>query len=124
MHGVLLGVQKLLLRLWFDKDLASKCFNIHNKVGIVDSRLTEIKPTLDITRLSRSISTDLKYWKASEFHSFLLFYGPLVLYGILHDMHFEHYMLLSNYANFIYFKELALEDIQIVPISPQMFQHM
>ena len=96
MHGVALGVQKLMLRLWFSPDYAKFNFSVSNLVCDVDEKLKRMRPTLDISRLPRSVSTELKYWKASEFRSFLLFYGAVVLKGILNTERFSHYLLLVN----------------------------
>ena len=96
MHGVLLGVQKLLLRLWFAPEFNSKQFSIYKKVKEVDVRLNKLKPTLDISRLPRSIENDLKYWKASEYRNFLLYFGAPVLCGILDIPRFQHFVLLVN----------------------------
>ena len=91
MHGVLLGVQKLLLNLWFSNTHSKEEFSLYNLVSVVDQRLKNISPTLDITRLPRSISEHLKYWKANELRSFLLYYGLPVLHDLLPDKYFEHY---------------------------------
>lgn len=91
MHGVLLGVQKLLLNLWFGNTHSKEEFSLYHLVNVVDQRLKNISPTLDIRRLPRSISEHLKYWKANELRSFLLYYGLPVLYGLLPDKYFEHY---------------------------------
>jgi len=103
MHGVLLGVQKTLLSLWFGVSKKGKAFNFCSRVSKVDKRLLGIKPTSSVSRLPRSISQDLRHWKASEYRSFLLFYGAPVLYGILDDQRFAHYLLLVN-AVFILLK--------------------
>lgn len=95
MHGVLLGVQKLLLELWFLPKHGKEIFNFHDKQDCVDDRLIRIKPTLNITRLPRSVQ-DLKYWKASEYRSFLLYFGAPVLHDILDKERFSHYLLLVN----------------------------
>ncbi|XP_062599997.1 uncharacterized protein LOC134261585 [Saccostrea cucullata] len=99
MHGVLLGVQKLLLRLWFSSEFKSKNFSFHEHVQEVDNRLRNLKPTLDISRLPRSIENDLKYWKASEYRSFLLYFGAPVLFGILDNLRFSHFL---NFVNGIH----------------------
>lgn len=96
MHGVLLGVQKLLLRLWFAPEFSKEPFSFNKCVNKVDESLKKIQPTLDITRLPRSIQKDLKYWKASEYRSFLLFYGAVVLFNILDNERFSHYLLLVH----------------------------
>lgn len=72
MHGVLLGVQKLLLSLWFNTNFSKWHFNISSKVEDIDDRLRQISPTAEMKRLPRSIQDHLKYWKASELRSFLL----------------------------------------------------
>ena len=62
MHGVLLGIQKLLLRLWFTKEFSSRPFSYFTKVNVVDNRMMNIQLTLNIrSRLQRSIENDLKY---------------------------------------------------------------
>ena len=42
MHGVLLGVQNLLLNLWFGADHSSENFSIKNLLKDVDDRLLQI----------------------------------------------------------------------------------
>ncbi|CAG2218049.1 unnamed protein product [Mytilus edulis] len=96
MHGVLLGVMKLMLKLWFSPQLKNKVFSIHNHIADVDKKLQSIRPTLNITRLPRSIENDLKYWKANEYRSFLLYYSLPVLHGTLDNTRFNHFALLVN----------------------------
>lgn len=112
MHGVLLGVQKLLLRLWFMKEFSSYQFNISFKLKIVDNRLLQIRPTLDISRLPRTIENDLKYWKASEFQNFLLFYGLPVLYGLLDDERFLHFSLLVHAVHILLKSSITRADLE------------
>lgn len=95
MHGVLLGVHKLLLELWLLPKFGKDNFIFQDKQELVNKRLLGIKPTLNITRLPRSIQ-DMKYWKASEFRSFLLYFGGPVLHDILNKDIFGHYLLLVN----------------------------
>ena len=93
MHGVLLGVQKLLLKLWFNSSFSGKAYSISHLSETLDERLQNITPTLEISRLPRSITEHLKYWKANELRSFLLYYGIPSLYGLLPDAYFNHYVL-------------------------------
>lgn len=93
MHGVLLGVQKLLLRLWFDKSFVGKPFNFLNSSSKLDELLECIHPTSDVSRLPRLIK-DLQYWKASEYRSFLLYYWAPTLQSIIGSDYFQHYLKL------------------------------
>ena len=96
MHGVLLGVTKLLLRLWFSKEFSRCSFSAYHLLPIVDKRIMQVKPTIDISRVPRTIGADLKHWKASEFRTFLLYYGVPILTDILPAEQLQHFTLLSH----------------------------
>ena len=74
----------------------------------MDARLTTIKPPNNILRVPWSIENHRKYFKASELCSFLLFYGPAVLYDVLTKPYYEHFLLLSE-AVFILLQESVSE---------------
>ena len=59
MHCILLVVTRLLLRLWFQSSY-KEVWYIGSKVNIVDERLTSIRPTKEIQRTPRKVSTTLK----------------------------------------------------------------
>lgn len=109
MHCVLLGVQKLLLSLWFTPEHAKEEFSIASKQGIVETRIGELKPNSAIKRLPRSISDSLKFWKASEFKSFLLYFGVPCLFGVLPDYLLNHYILLVQ-GTFLLLKDSISEQ--------------
>lgn len=111
MHGVLLGVQKLLLKLWFGDSYSKEPFSFRHLVGVLDDRLKEIFPTMEIKRMPRSVSEHLKYWKASELRSFLLFYGAPALYGILSEDCFQHYLLLVNAIHLLLKDSISESDL-------------
>lgn len=95
-------------------------YSISDKVLEVDGRLAQIKPPNDITRCPRKVETERQYWKASELRSFLLFYAPAVLIGILPYAYYEHFILLSE-AIYI----LLGENITFVQIdhAEKLLQH-
>lgn len=111
MHGVLLGVQKFLLKLWFGDSYSKEPFSFRHLVGILDNRLKEIFPTMEIKRMPRSVSEHFKYWKASELRSFLLFYGAPTLYGILSEDVFQHYLLLVNAIHLLLKQSISESDL-------------
>ncbi|XP_033748473.1 uncharacterized protein LOC117333331 [Pecten maximus] len=103
MHCVLLGVTKRLINLWFSKENCRKKFSFWNKFDEVNQKMLNLKPPLTITRPPRALS-ELKYWKASEYRSFLLFYGPVILLNALSSEYYFHFLLLSE-AVFILLKD-------------------
>ena len=112
MHCILLGVQKLLIKLWFSKDFSGKQFNFYESVNEADKQLLSILPTMNISRLPRTIANDLQYWKASEFRSFLLYYGAPILQGILDQERFQHYLNLVNATHILLLCGSTCEDLE------------
>ncbi|KAJ8313371.1 hypothetical protein KUTeg_009075 [Tegillarca granosa] len=93
MHGVLLGVTKLMMKLWFSTEKSSELFSISSSVDLVDKRIRNIKPPNSISRVPRSIKDHMKYWKASELRSWLLYYSLPVLKDVLTQDYYDHYLL-------------------------------
>ena len=63
MHCVLLGVTRLLLRLWFTSSHHKEPWYIGRHVVEVDKRLCAIRPPDEILRTPRSVEKTVKYWK-------------------------------------------------------------
>ncbi|KAL7379236.1 hypothetical protein ABVT39_024702 [Epinephelus coioides] len=92
-HNVCLGVTRQLSTLWFDTANSEAPWYIGKQMKEVDLRLEKIKPPVEITRTPRSMS-ERKFWKASEWRAFLLFYVLPVLKGILPARFWNHLFLL------------------------------
>ncbi|XP_060573192.1 uncharacterized protein LOC132731094, partial [Ruditapes philippinarum] len=93
MHGVCLGVMKTMLTLWFDKSNKDEYFSVFKSKNTVNNILQNIKPTIYVTRVPRSLD-NLCHWKSSEFRNFLLYWGVPVLRHILNSDYFVHFCLL------------------------------
>ena len=63
-------------------------------MSTIDKRLQEIQLPSYITRKLRAISKHMKYYKESEFRSFLLYYSLPPLSGILPQPYWDHHALL------------------------------
>ena len=92
MHSVLLGLVRRLLQLWFDSKFSSQPFSVSPLVNVADQRLSSIKPLYYIKRHPRDIKEQSKYWKASECRAWLFHYSVPVLFGILKQNIFQHYL--------------------------------
>lgn len=67
-HGICAGVMKLLLVLWFDKQLKNEPFSVHHLKSKVSKRLQTITPNIQITRPPRSlVSWTLEIVRISKF---------------------------------------------------------
>lgn len=95
MHCVLLGIMKMLLTLWFDVSHAKETWSIRKCLSTINDRLSSLKPPYHISRKPRSLD-DVQQWKASEFKSFMLYCSIPVLFGLLPEPYFNHYILLVD----------------------------
>jgi hypothetical protein len=111
MHGVLLGVVRQLLRLWFESKYSSEPFSCSKVVNVVDKRLLSIRPPNFISRLPRSIKQHVAYWKANECRSWLFYYSVPVMCGILPDEYYHHHLLLVEAMHILCKQEIHVDDL-------------
>ena len=97
MHSVCLGVVKRMIEFWTHgiahiKRAALSAGQKH----IINQNLEKLKRHVPscFARKPRTL-TDVPRWKATEFRTFLLYTGPVVLDGILSEKYYDHFMLLS-----------------------------
>jgi len=94
MHAVCLGVMRKLLYLWMKGPL-------HVRLGghctqQISNRLLSLKSSVpcEFARKPRSIN-EVDRWKATEFRQLLLYTGPVCLHGIIPDVIYKNFMLIS-----------------------------
>ena len=96
-HSVCLGTMRQLASLWLDSKQHEEDWYLGTTTSIIDMQLLAIKPPVEVTRAPRSIN-DRKYWKASEWRSFLLFYALPVLNSILKKKYWHH-LFFTSFCN-------------------------
>ncbi|XP_066936547.1 uncharacterized protein [Clytia hemisphaerica] len=111
MHAVLLGVTKLLMSMWCDGSHKNEPYSVFQALPQVEDRLLSLKPPNYITRAPRTIKSNLGYWKASEFRSFLLYYFVPVMSKLLPSIYFEHFYLLSHAVHLLLKSNITSNDI-------------
>lgn len=90
MHSILLGVVKQFFNLWFYK---KGNWNINKYVEEIDDFLLNIRPPFFFNRMPRSITLH-RFFKASEYYNWLLFYSVPAVVNYLPDKYFQHWLLL------------------------------
>ncbi|XP_034237158.1 uncharacterized protein LOC117642758 [Thrips palmi] len=108
MHGVCLGVVKRFLNLWLT---VPGPWNISHFVNDMDNFMQSTAPPSDITRLPRNVS-DFKYWKASEFRHWLLFYSLPCISGKLPNQYVKHWSLLVLAVYLLLQEEITRQDLK------------
>ncbi|PIK38667.1 hypothetical protein BSL78_24489 [Apostichopus japonicus] len=112
MPCVLLGVVRSMLNLWVDSSYHQSPWYIGTRVKDIDQRLLSIQPPNFITRTPRSLSTR-KYWKASEYRTWLLWYAIPVLQGIMPTPYLQHFMLLSISIFLLLSRSISKRNVQL-----------
>lgn len=95
MHLILLGVMKKLLHLWLLGPLKTRLNFV--KVDKISKKLLTVRHSIpkEFARKPRSL-LEFKHWKATEFRTFLLYSGPIVLKNILPKAQYENFILLHS----------------------------
>lgn len=133
MHCVLLGITRLLLRLWFTSSYHSQLWYLGSNVKNIDQLLCTIRPPDEMKRTPRSIENSLKYWKgillithvaivifqsvmepysvfpAHELKAWLLHYRPVVMHGYLQEDYYQHHLLLVE-GIYLLLKDIVEKD--------------
>ncbi|KAH7957905.1 hypothetical protein HPB51_028110 [Rhipicephalus microplus] len=81
-------------------------------VAVLDQRLCSIKPHSCMPRLPRSVSLR-KYWKASEWQQWLLYFSLPCLEGLLPRQYLKHFALLVKGIALLLQDTVSLSDISV-----------
>ncbi len=113
MHGILLGVCRQLTTLWFDSKYHRVFVGpwyIGRDIEQIERRLLDIQLPASITSPPSSISLR-KYWKASEYRHFLLFYSLPCLFGTLAQKYIDHLLLLVQATYILLLDSISPQNI-------------
>lgn len=121
-HCVCLGVTKQITSLWLDSKHHKEEWYLGSKVSDIDQALLAIRPPVEVTRAPRSIK-DRKFWKASEWRSFLLFYALPVLSGILKKKYWSHLFLFVFAIHTLLQDAIKVTHVDIAEQALRKFVH-
>lgn len=119
-HCVCLGVTRQLAKLWFDSRNHDKEWYLGAKSDRIDKELIAIQPPVEITRVPRSVA-DRKYWKGSEWRSFLLFYALPLLNGVLLKKFWNHLFLFVFAMHILLGEKVKRCDIEVAERALKKF---
>ena len=120
MHCVMLGVVRQFCSLWFDSVHHDAEWYIDTQDKEVDTRLLGISPPHELSRVPRSLS-QRKFWKASEWRSFLLYYSCIVLRGILPGKYLNHFFLLVHSMYALLSERITQNEVDLAGLALRKF---
>lgn len=94
MHAILIGVMKLLLKLWFDSSYHEMPFYIGRHIISIQGIIDQMQRPANLTRFLKL--SEIKTWKASQLRFFLFFVGYPVLKNYLKKQYLTNFLHLSN----------------------------
>ncbi|XP_063971106.1 uncharacterized protein LOC129260048 [Lytechinus pictus] len=111
MHCLLLGVARQLVELWLSSPAVSEWYiGTPRVIALLDKRLKSLRPPSIIVRAPRRIS-ERKFWKASEWYAWLLFYSVPCLKGVLPLQYWQHLVVLVEASFILLQKSISIDDI-------------
>lgn len=105
MHVVCLGIMKTLINLWLK--IKKKNYSLtKTKIDTLNKKLLQLKSKMPIEfcRTPRDLN-EVDRWKATEFRQFLLYTGPYILYNVLDQSRYCHFLKLSLAMRILLHKE-------------------
>lgn len=113
MHAVLEGVAKTLIsKFWMQGQHRNLRFYLWRNIKEIDKHLLAIKPPHKFRRSPRCIESTIKYWKASELRTFLLFYAIPILFDFLPADYMHHLNLLVKSVHILLSTSIHSNDLK------------
>lgn len=110
MHAVLLGVIRQLTELLLQSTDQPYYIGRPDTLRIIENRIRNIQPPHLISRLPRPLE-EFRYWKASEWRAWLLFYCLPCLEGVLESRYLKHLSLLVSSIFLLLQQSITCEEV-------------
>lgn len=110
MHAVLLGVTRQITELLLQSCEQPYYIGRPDTIRVIENRIRNIQPPHLITRLPRPLE-EFRYWKASEWRAWLLFYCLPCLEGVLDSRYLKHLSLLVSAVFFLLQESVTYEEV-------------
>ena len=92
MHASLLGTTKHILNIWLSLKNKKNQFYLGSQLGEIDEIILRIKYPIEFPRQQRSLVRHIKYFKASEYRTFLFYIALPVLKNFLPRIYYAHFV--------------------------------
>jgi len=115
MHGGCSGVRRGHITLWFDPQHSTKPWSLRSELAEIDENLKSIQPPTALARKARSLD-DRKFWKVSEFRSWVLYYSVPLLFGRMKEPYFTHWCCFVLGLSILLQPSISKENLRLAEI--------
>lgn len=113
MHCICLGIVRSITMLWLNSTQQDS-FHINDvQKKLLSEKLSVVKTPSIIRRKPRAFNC-IKYWKATEYLYWLLFYSPIFLKHILPLKFYNHWLLLVSSMHHLLDTHITKDQLNIV----------
>ncbi len=113
------------MAFWFDSKYSRRSFSLVRKLKLIDKKLLLVKPPHEFRHSPRPIATSIKYWKASEFRTWLLFYSLPIAAPHLPAEYAHHYSLLVYGMHILLGSDISSDQLAIADqLLHSFYQYM
>jgi len=120
MHGGCSGVGRGHITLWFDPQHSTKPWSLRSELAEIDENLKSIQPPTALARKARFLD-DRKFWKASEFRSWVLYYSVPLLFGRMKEPYFTHWCCFVLGLYILLQPSISKENLRLAEILFRFF---
>ncbi|XP_076301522.1 uncharacterized protein LOC143219397 [Lasioglossum baleicum] len=122
MHLVCLGIVKKLLSAWVSGNYSNETRLSRNMISIISARMAVLDKYCpsDFSRRPRPIE-EYSTFKATQFRQFLLYTGPVVMYGILAPNVYTHFLLLHIAIRILVSPSLIEKHVNFAKAALELF---
>ncbi|XP_064459796.1 uncharacterized protein LOC135370047 [Ornithodoros turicata] len=119
MHAVCNGFARATTFLWFSHKKRS-AYNIGSYMSQVDEQLRKMTPVWEMSRLPRPLS-EMKFWKASEWRDWVLYFSPVVLKEYLPKTYYKNWTKFVQIMHFCLQSHVPVDKIGYVKKAMEEF---
>jgi hypothetical protein len=116
LHSCLLGVVRRNIFSIIEGSNAGKDFQVSRYIGLLNIKLSNIKPPSFIRRLPRGLD-EVRNWKGSELRNWLLYYSLICLRDIWPTIYLEHHLLLVYSIHTLLKDDISKDEIETVRVA-------
>jgi len=124
MHLICLGVVKRMLTRWKGSERSERIVKLSSgQILNISEQLIKLRQCIpsDFVRRPRSL-LEVERWKATEFRTFLLYTGPVVLKSVLSPPLYKHFLTLSVSLS-ILLRDDVTENEPLVDYAGRLLHH-
>ena len=112
MHSILEGVFKQVFKRFFNSTYHGKAYSIRKHIHTIDKCVSQVLPPKEIPRMPRSID-HISFYKASEYHSWMLYYSLPILSHFLNPEFVHHLSLLVTAMHILLSNKIKRDELAI-----------